>query len=94
MKKIVVYGAGQIGTCVMAELALHAPSDAVEVVMYAPHNHQRVLGAKLDLDDAAVMKAQRGIFTFVLSLEHGFRRFNTQKIKQLFQHIAHQPCQF
>lgn len=64
MKKIVVYGAGQIGTCVMAELALHAPSDAVEVVMYAPHNHQRVLGAKLDLDDAAVMAASESGWRF------------------------------
>ena len=64
MKKIVVYGAGQIGTCVMAELALHASSDAGEVVMYAPHNHQRVLGAKLDLDDAAVMAASESGWRF------------------------------
>ncbi len=64
MRKIVIYGAGRVGTCLMAELSLHASSDRVEVIMYAPHNSQRLLGAKLDLEDAAVMVAAQSKYHF------------------------------
>lgn len=52
-KRIVIYGAGQIGTCAMAQLMMNStPFDDVEVVLYSPNNAARVAGAEMDLQDA------------------------------------------
>lgn len=64
MKKIVIYGAGQIGTCVMAQLMTADSTADAEVVMYSPHNHSRVAGAELDLEDACALQGRSSSWHF------------------------------
>lgn len=53
MKKFVIYGAGQIGTCTMAQIMLNTSSSGeAEVILYSPNNAPRVAGAEMDLQDA------------------------------------------
>ncbi len=55
MKKIFIYGAGQLGINAVAYLVSSQLANKAEVVLYSPHNFKRVEGAIEDLKDAKSM---------------------------------------
>ena len=54
-KKILIYGAGQLGINAMAYILNNRYKGEADVVMYSPHNHKRVEGAIEDLKDACAI---------------------------------------
>lgn len=52
MKKITIYGSGQIGVTAMSNILFTRAKGNAEVIMYSPRNHKRVEGAYMDLCDA------------------------------------------
>lgn len=55
MKKILIYGAGQLGVNAMSFILNNKTEGKAEVVMYSPHNHKRVEGAIEDLKDSCAI---------------------------------------
>lgn len=64
MKKIVVYGAGRVGTTAALNLMKVETHFKAEIVLYAPHNHKRCEGALMDMEDACAMQNITPQFTF------------------------------
>lgn len=64
MKKLFVYGAGQVGVHAMVYVLNAKVAGAAEVVMYAPHNSKRVEGAIEDIQDAQAMTGQSSDWYF------------------------------
>lgn len=64
MKKIVIYGAGRVGTTAALNLMKVETHFKAEIVLYAPHNHKRCEGALMDMEDACAMQNITPRFTF------------------------------
>ncbi len=64
MKKISIYGAGQIGLAMMSNIMLNKTDGHAEVVMYSPHNHKRIEGAYMDLCDACALSGFKSGWIF------------------------------
>ncbi len=64
MKKITIYGAGQIGLAAMSNILFSKMSGQAEVIMYSPRNHKRVEGAYMDLCDANSLNGYKSDWIF------------------------------
>ena len=58
MKKIFIYGSGQLGINAAAYLLASRKQGIAEVVLFSPHNFKRVEGAIADLSDTQAMIGQ------------------------------------
>ena len=64
MKKIVIYGAGRVGTTAALNLMRVKAQCKADIVLYAPHNHKRCEGALMDMEDACAMQNITPSFAF------------------------------
>lgn len=62
--KIVIYGAGRVGTTAALNLMQADACHQVEIVLYSPHNHKRCEGALMDMEDACALRNITSKITF------------------------------
>ena len=64
MKKITIYGSGQIGLAAMSNILFTKTQGQAEVIMYSPRNSKRVEGAYMDLCDANSLNGYKSGWEF------------------------------